>query len=124
VGFLINALSYSNSNTVDPTASQRTIMVSVSDGLTGSSQQVLVNVLSVNEPPALLFLNSDAVTYVENDPPVKLDLAVDAAVTDADSPDFGAGSLTVSITSGKVPTEDQLLIDTSGAVTLTEVGGG
>ena len=54
-----------------------------------------------------------------------MDVGVNASVSDPDSPDFDTGSLTVSITSGKVAAEDQLIIDMSRHWSpVIPVGGG
>src|SRR6185436_2471648 len=50
VSTLIQALTYSNSNTLNPSTLQRTIAVSVNDGLGGTdSENVLVNVVNASD---------------------------------------------------------------------------
>jgi hypothetical protein len=75
----------------------------------------------INDAPTSTNLQGDSVTYNEGSLPVKLDFGSNATIADVDSADFSGGSLTVSISSGVVGTEDQLGIDTSG--TVTAAGG-
>ena len=67
VGLLINALTYTNTNTADPLTSPRTIAVSVNDGLGGTdSENVTVNVVDVNDEPTLIATAVDP-TFTEGD---------------------------------------------------------
>ncbi|QAY77378.1 tandem-95 repeat protein [Sphingosinicella sp. BN140058] len=77
-----------------------------------------VTVTSVNDAPTIGNVQGDSAAFVEGGTAVKLDPTGNAAVADVDSTDFNGGSLTVSITSGKVVAEDVLGLDTSGSVTV------
>ncbi|RAJ05494.1 gliding motility-associated-like protein [Chitinophaga skermanii] len=61
--------------------------------------------------PSILNLNGDVVTYRENSSPVKIDVGSNAAVSDADSPSFIGGNITVSIATGG--TIDDILAPTN-----------
>ena len=64
VSTLIQALTYFDSSVDNPTPLQRTIAVTVNDGLTGTdSENVLVNVIAIDDPTVL---QNDAVTTTEN----------------------------------------------------------
>ena len=64
VSTLIQALTYFDSSVDNPTPLQRTIAVTVDDGLTGTdTENVLVNVIAIDDPTVL---QNDAVTTTEN----------------------------------------------------------
>ncbi|MDE8651299.1 cadherin domain-containing protein [Novosphingobium album (ex Liu et al. 2023)] len=74
----------------------------------------------VNDAPFVTALNTDSVSYTEQQgSPVQLDASGNAGITDIDSPDFNGGSLTVEITGGLQSAEDLLTIDTSGTVSVS-----
>ena len=82
----------------------------------------------MNTPPTLGNLEGDTVTYNEGAVQVLVDELGDAIVSDADSPDFNGGSLTVSIASNGDPGEDVLLFNqVAGGVSISggtvSVGG-
>ena len=64
VSTLIQALTYFDSSADNPSPLQRTIAVTVNDGLTGTdTENVLVNVIAIDDPTVL---QNDAVTTTEN----------------------------------------------------------
>jgi subtilisin-like proprotein convertase family protein len=100
--------------TVTPVGGQSgsaNITITVTDGNGGTaSTTFLLNVN--NELPPVVTLTSGAVVYTENDPPLIIDAG--ATVTDADSPNFNGGSLTVDITENPAD-EDRLEVRNQGA---------
>ena len=70
-----------------------------------------------NLSPQIANLNGDTLNYSEGDADVIIDQNVAAVITDADSSDFDAGSLTISFASGNVPTEDRLAVRNTGTGT-------
>ena len=83
-----------------------------------SAATVSFTVTVTQNPPVISGLDGDSRNYVKGVALV-LDDGYNAAVTDSDSPNFNTGNLTVSISSGLQPTEDFLLINTSGSVSLS-----
>src|SRR5262245_37509633 len=69
---------------------------------------------AANLPPIIGNLNGDIVSFDEGSSGVFLDNGGDATLTDADSPDFNGGSVTVAITANRVPAEDVLGIENFG----------
>lgn len=69
-------------------------------------------------PPVIYDLDGDSTTYSAGNAPVILDQSSPAAVLD-DDPTFAGGELRVSITEGKVASEDVLALATGGAVSLS-----
>jgi hypothetical protein len=72
-----------------------------------------------NDPPAISHLDGDATFYAAGSAPVALDRGQAATVTDPDSPRFDDGSLTVTIVSGGVPSEDVLALAAGDAIALS-----
>ena len=70
-------------------------------------------------PPVISNLDGDFVTFTEGGARVLIDDLADATVTDADSADFNGGTLTVTLTSNGDASEDVLLFDQSGTVSLS-----
>ena len=89
----------------------------------GVTEQATVNVTinALNDAPTETGLGADSVTWTEGDSAVLLDNGGNVSLDDVDSTDFNGGSLTVSIGTGKVAGEDQLLLQDAGTVTI--VGG-
>ena len=77
------------------------------------------SVTPVNDAPTSTGLVGDTVTWTENGPAVKLDLGANAALADVDSANFDTGTLTVSISAGKVAAQDQLGVVSDADVTVT-----
>ena len=77
--------------------------------------------------PVISNLDGDFVILIEGGAPVLLDDLGDATVSDSDSPNFDGGSLIVSIAANGNPSEDVLLFDQSGTVSISgttiSVGG-
>ncbi|WP_157152685.1 DUF4347 domain-containing protein, partial [Cellvibrio sp. BR] len=68
----------------------------------------------LNAAPVIANLNGDSVSFIEDSDLILLDASNDATVTDDDSVDFDGGNVTVSISSGRVSTEDVLSIRNEG----------
>ncbi len=68
----------------------------------------------VNAVPTTTNLSGDSISFTEGGSAVLLDASSNATVTDADSSNFNAGNVTVSITSNRVSTEDVLAIRNEG----------
>ncbi|MEO5378629.1 MAG: DUF4347 domain-containing protein, partial [Magnetococcus sp. DMHC-6] len=64
--------------------------------------------------PIISNLSGDSVNYTEGDPALLIDQGSNASVSDADSPNFNGGTLTVAITANRDPTEDILSIRDQG----------
>ena len=86
-------------------------------GITGTS--FVITVIAQNDAPVIAGLSGDSLSYRTADPLVLLDSASDASITDEDSTDFDNGMLTVSIAVNRDSSEDLLLIDTAGDVSLS-----
>ena len=125
VSELVRAIAFSNSAGTGPTAGVRTIGWTFVDGDGGAGTlgvTTSVNVISPNTPPVVDY--SDNVTFVEDNPgtpglsPIRLDLDQNGSVADNDSANFDGGTLTLSISSGGIPGEDVLFVETFGAVSV------
>ncbi len=102
----------------------RGFQVTLNDGdgsANGGDPDSVINVTaSVILPvPVIGELGGDSFSYDEGDGARLLDQGAPATITDADSPDFDGGNLTVAVTAGGDTAEDVLAIDTSGSVALT-----
>ncbi|SDM12851.1 Ig-like domain-containing protein [Oryzisolibacter propanilivorax] len=95
VGALLHNLVYDNSNVDNPTASARTLSVTVSDGDGGTStaNTVTVNVVAVNDAPTLNPTNS-VTSYAEGGSAAVLSGSLTLA--DVDSTTFQGATVTVS----------------------------
>ncbi|HWT11134.1 MAG TPA: Ig-like domain-containing protein, partial [Allosphingosinicella sp.] len=126
VAAVISAVAYSNSGGDNPTDGDRTINWTIvdGDGNAGAAEDTLsvsslVDVDPSNDAP--FFQGSDTgpgstLAYTENDPASAL--APTAVLTDADSPDFGGGSLKVSLQANG-ESADELGILAVGGITLS-----
>ncbi|HBH53145.1 MAG TPA: hypothetical protein DDY91_14750 [Planctomycetaceae bacterium] len=101
----------------NPTNSTRSIGFQLTDGTGEPSNLALrsVAVTPVNDIPKLT-VSAGSVTYVENAAAVIIDSNLQA--TDADSPDFAAGVLTISFASGQATT-DRLVIVSQGQISVS-----
>ena len=123
---LVRAMSYNNNGGDNPTAGTRLVSWTLvdGDGVANAGADTLifgtaVDVIVTNDNPLINDLGGDSATYTEEGPAVFLDSSVAATVTDADSPNFATGTLTVSITANEVAAEDVLAISTAGTVSLS-----
>jgi len=73
--------------------------------------------VSTSANPVIGSLSGDGVYYMEGNPPVRLDAATPATITDTDSADFHGGAIVVGITSGRIPPQDVLSITNQGTGT-------
>ncbi len=116
------------------TAGSRTFAVSVFDGALYSDEVTAsVGVIASNDAPTSTGLQGDSVTTTEPAglgsvmPGINIDAGGNMTFADVDNLNFNGGTLRVAITAGKQAVEDQLLIDTSGTVTIAanvvSVGG-
>ncbi len=83
-----------------------------------SANTFTFNVAAVNDAPTSTNLNGDAATWIEGSAPITLDVGGNATIADVDTNDFSGGTLTVHIGTGLVAGQDQLGIQSSGAVTV------
>ncbi|QKX05081.1 T9SS type A sorting domain-containing protein [Aquimarina sp. TRL1] len=115
---LTRAIIYENTDNGLPTPGARNIRVTLHDGDGGASapSDISINVVEVNDVPVTINLNGDSYTYNEGDGSTNIDQGAPLFFIDVDSPDLNGGNLTVSVTSGKNPSED--LLSFSGTVTL------
>ncbi|HEV8298225.1 MAG TPA: FG-GAP-like repeat-containing protein, partial [Acidimicrobiales bacterium] len=81
--------------------------------------QVWAFTVSGNVAPTIVALDGDAAAFTEGGGPVRLDQGTAATVSDATSPDFDGGSITVHITANAAPAEDVVAIATTGSVALS-----
>ncbi|MBI4661147.1 MAG: Ig-like domain-containing protein, partial [Verrucomicrobia bacterium] len=89
--------------------------IQVSDGTASATRTISVTITPlVTNAPVIKNLQGDSFNYLEGDGAVVLDKATAATVTDANSPDFDKGTLTVSIVTGKAAAEDLLGIRNQG----------
>jgi hypothetical protein len=86
------------------------LSVQVSDGTFNASATITINLINANDPP-LVTITAGTASFTENGAPVAIDPA--ATVTDLDSIDFDAGSLTVAVAS--VAPTDELTINNQGS---------
>lgn len=124
VDTLVQAITYENTDTDDPTTGARNIRVTVDDGdgATPTDNNVTVTVQGVNDAPAIANLDSDSFTYTEGNGQQVIDQGTAATLNDVDSTDFSGGTLTVTITAGEDATED--LLSVNGTVTLSALTAG
>ena len=113
---LIQNVTYENMDTDNPTTGARTIRFVLTDGDGGTSTNTdtTVTVSGSNDAPTITHLGGDGRAYTEGAGAVIIDQSTAAAVTDVDSSDFNAGTLTVSITAGGDNAEDVLAIRHQG----------
>ena len=71
-----------------------------------------------NLAPTSSNLSGDTALHTEGAASTVLDAGGNAAIADADSLDFGGGTLTVAITAGGVSGEDRLLVNAGGGVAV------
>jgi Ca2+-binding RTX toxin-like protein len=86
----------------------------VTSGGVTETATVSMTVTAVNDAPTSANLNGDSVTFTEGANLVLLDLGGNATVSDVDSANFDGGTLTISITGGKIAAEDDLGISVGG----------
>src|SRR5690606_34199416 len=98
---LIRNLTYSNSNTTNPSMDPRTIRITLNDGAgaTSSPSNVTVNITAVNDAPTVT-TSGGATTFTEPEDGDPVPEAVDPGLTVTDPDNATLASATVSITSG------------------------
>jgi protocadherin Fat 4 len=91
------------------------VTVQVSDGVGGfDNQSIAVTVTNVNEAPVIANLAGDTLAYSEGDGAVAVEQSGDALVSDVDSGNLNAGTLTVSFSAGSDNVEDVLSVINQG----------
>lgn len=102
---------------------------SVTDGTTNFTGRTFnFAVTLVNDAPTSTGFQGDSVTTTEpagtgsTVPNVKIDAGGNATIADTDNGNFNGGSVRFAITSGLVAAQDQLVIDTAAATTVTVAG--
>uniref|UniRef100_UPI0021CAAF4D putative Ig domain-containing protein n=1 Tax=Parapedobacter soli TaxID=416955 RepID=UPI0021CAAF4D len=138
---LIRNLTYSNSNTTNPSVNPRTIRITMndSDGGTSLPSDLTVNVTAVNDAPVVT-TSGGTTTFTEPDGDNPEPVPVDPGLTVADPDNITLASATVSITGGSFQTGEDILAftndgstmgniegnydDATGILTLTVLGGG
>jgi hypothetical protein len=87
---LIRSLTYANADTANPSTLQRTVAVTLADGLGGSdSENVFVNVIAVNDPPT----GADNTITIDEDDFGDID-AADFGFNDVDGDSLSAVTIT------------------------------
>ena len=115
----LRSLTYENISE-SPNTATRTVEFRVyAGGVSSLSRTRTVTVTAVNDPPQLLNLHDDSVTFTENGPAVALDALGDALVTEADFTSFNGGYLLATISTNLVSAQDVLGINTNGIVALS-----
>ncbi len=121
VNSAIQQIAYSNSSDAPPASVQ--VDWTFSDGNSGgqgsggaltATGSTTVTITGVNDAPTITNLSGDSLSYSEGAGAVVIDQGNNALVTDIDSANFNAGTLTVSIPVGGEPTEDVLTIRNQG----------
>ncbi|PAU93062.1 hypothetical protein CK503_14175 [Aliifodinibius salipaludis] len=81
--------------------------------------------MTLGNPPVISNLDGDTVDFLEEGPPVTLDVLASATLTDADNPaSLNGGNVTATVSSGAVASEDLLKLNTDGAVSLSGTTSG
>ncbi len=113
---LLHAISYENTDTDNPTEGDRTVRFALTDGDGGTSSDydTTVSVSSVNDAPTIVNLSGDTLNYSEGDGAQLIEQGANAVISDVDSADFDAGTLTVGFSAGNDPAEDILSIRNQG----------
>ncbi|NYH96847.1 tandem-95 repeat protein [Novosphingobium marinum] len=93
-----------------------------SDGTATVTIPVIATITGQNDAPILGDLDADSVTFTEGALPVLLDAGSNGTVADFDSTNFDGGTLTVSVTSGGVASEDGLSLVNGGGVVVQSAG--
>jgi hypothetical protein len=97
------------------------------DGTTGGGDQdTTANfTMTLGNPPVLANLNGDTVAFTEGDSQALLDQDSSLTLTDIDNPaSLSGGNLTATVSGNAQAAEDQLSLDTSGAISLAGTTAG
>ncbi|MCL1147928.1 tandem-95 repeat protein [Shewanella marinintestina] len=116
---LVQALTYQNSDTDNPTTGARNVRLTINDGDGGTSANadITVTVATVNDNPSLSNLAGDNLNYSEGDGKQNIDISANATVTDVDSINLNSGTLMVTIPTNKDASEDILGFDNTVTTT-------
>ncbi|GGG79225.1 hypothetical protein GCM10007415_09220 [Parapedobacter pyrenivorans] len=114
---LIRNLTYSNSNSVNPSPDPRTIRITLADGdgATSAFQEVTVNITLVNDAP-IVTTSGGTVTFTEPEDGNPVPLIIDPGLTVTDPDNTTLVSATVSITSNFESGEDLLAFVNDGSM--------
>jgi len=121
---LIRNLTYSNSNTTNPSVDPRTIriMLNDGDGATSSPSDLTVNITAVNDAP-IVTTSGGSTTFTEPEDGDPVPEAVDPGLTVTDPDNATLASATISITSGSFQAvEDMLAFENDGS-TMGNIDG-
>ena len=121
----LRSVAFSNS-TQNPSTTDRTINFSASDGIDSSNTaSTTMDVVAVNDSPALTQPNGAALTYTEDSPTENHQLAIAPALTATDGDDPNLDGATVQFTAGFVAAEDELVfVNQSGISGVYNTGTG
>ncbi|MFK8068765.1 MAG: beta strand repeat-containing protein [Gammaproteobacteria bacterium] len=113
---LVQAITYENTDTDNPTTGDRTVRYVLTDGDGGTSANydTTISVARVNDVPTIINLDGDNLNYDEGDGAVVIEEGGNAIVSDVDSTDFDTGTLTVTISAGGDNAGDVISIRNQG----------
>ena len=120
---LIRNISYENTDTDNPTTTNRTLRFTVSDGDggTSSNHDAIVNITAVNDASTLAAIEGVPLAYTENNLPT----AITAAISIADVDDTNIESATIQITGNYASGQDVLAFtDTPSITGIWNTGSG
>ena len=110
----LRSVTYQNTDTSNPSTSQRTVTFTVNDGDVNSNTQTrTIDVVAVNDAPVLASAETSALSFTEGGSAT----AITSALTVADSDDTNIESATVQITSNLDSSEDVLAFTTQNGIT-------
>ena len=110
----LRSVTYQNTDTDNPSTSQRTVTFTVNDGDVNSNTQTrTIDVVAVNDAPVLASAETSALSFTEGDSAT----AITSALTVADSDDTNIESATVQITSNLDSSEDVLAFTDQNGIT-------
>ncbi|WP_257658797.1 Ig-like domain-containing protein [Parapedobacter lycopersici] len=121
---LIRNLTYSNSNTTNPSVDPRTIRITLNDGdgATSSPSDLTVNITAVNDAP-IVTTSGGSTTFTEPEDGDPVPEAVDPGLTVTDPDNATLASATISITSSSFQAgEDMLAFENDGS-TMGNIDG-
>ena len=110
----LRSVTYQNTNTSNPSTSQRTVTFTVNDGDVNSNTQTrTIDIARTNSAPALASAETSALSFTEGDAAT----AITSALTVSDADDANIESATVQITSNLDNSEDVLAFTDQNGIT-------
>jgi len=121
---LIRNLTYSNSNTTNPSVDPRTVRVTLNDGdgATSAPSDLTVNITAVNDAP-MVITSGGTVTFTEPEDGDPVPETIDPGLTLTDPDNTTQASATVSITSGSFQTGEDILAFENDGSTMGNIDG-